>query len=100
MPVGFAPDLVHREFATTNAIDLAAEFELFRLHHEARGSTFRSWPAALSTWLHNAVRFRRPGPQGGGKRGGYGATAGSEVADLLRDIPDEEFHPNAPRRKP
>ena len=101
MPVGFAPDLSHREFSSENAIDLASEFESFRLHHEAHGSTFASWPAALSTWLRNAVKFRRSGPQGGGRRGGHGGappTAGSEVADLLRDIPVDEFHPNDPRK--
>lgn len=101
MPSGFAPDLNHREFASTNAIDLASEFESFRLHHEAHGSTFASWSAALSTWLRNAVKFRRSVPQGGGRRGGHGGappTAGGEVADLLRDIPADEFHPNDPRK--
>lgn len=101
MPSGFAPDLSHREFASTNAIDLASEFESFRLHHEAHGSTFASWSAALSTWLRNSVKFRRSGPQGGGRRGGHGGappTAGGEVADLLRDIPADEFHPNDPRK--
>lgn len=96
MPAGFAPEPHHVGFARDNALDLDAEVEAFRLHHEAKGSVFASWSAALSTWLRNAVKFRRPGPQGGGGRGG--ATAGSEVEDLLSDVPDEEFHPNDPRR--
>lgn len=95
----FAPDDTHRTFARSNTLDLDAEVEAFRLHHEARGSVFASWSAALSTWLRNAVKFRRTGPQGGGRRGGHGATAGSEVADLLADIPPEEFHPNDPRKR-
>ena len=98
MPDDFAPDATHRTFAQQNTLDLDAEVEAFRLHHEAKGSVFASWSAALSTWLRNAVKFRRSGPQGGGRRGGYGATAGSEVADLLSGIPAEEFHPSAPRR--
>jgi hypothetical protein len=98
IPDDFAPDDTHRTFAQANALDLDAEVEAFRLHHEAKGSVFASWSAALSTWLRNAVKFRRSGPQGGGRRGGYGATAGSEVADLLSGIPSEEFHPNAPRK--
>lgn len=101
MPDGFAPDLAHREFAAANAIDLATEFESFRLHHEARGSMFASWSAALSTWLRNAVKFRRPGPQGGGRRDGYrgqAPTAGGEVDDLLRDIPADEFNHSTTRR--
>jgi hypothetical protein len=99
MPTGFVPEPHHVGFARDNALDLDAEVEAFRLHHEAKGSVFASWSAALSTWLRNAVKFRRPGPQGGGRRGG-GTTAGSEVDDLLRDVPDEEFHhPNDPRRR-
>lgn len=98
MPTGFVPEPHHVGFARDNALDLDAEVEAFRLHHEAKGSVFASWSAALSTWLRNAVKFRRPGPQGGGRRGG--TTAGSEVDDLLRDVPDEEFHhPNDPRRR-
>jgi len=97
MPAGFVPEPHHVGFARDNALDLDAEVEAFRLHHEAKGSVFASWSAALSTWLRNAVKFRRPGPQGGGRRGGA-TTAGSEVEDLLLDVPDEEFHPNDPRR--
>lgn len=96
MPAGFVPEPHHVGFARDNALDLDVEVEAFRLHHEARGSVFASWSAALSTWLRNAVKFRRPGPQGGGRRGG--TTAGSEVEDLLSDVPDEEFHSNDPRR--
>lgn len=98
IPDGFAPDDTHRTYAQSNALDLDVEVEAFRLHHEAKDSAFASWSAALSTWLRNAVKFRRSGPQGGVRRGGYGATAGSEVADLLSGIPPEEF--NVPRRNP
>lgn len=100
IPAGFAPEDTHRTFARSNALDLDAEVEAFRLHHEAKGSVFASWSAALSTWLRNAVKFRRTGPQGGGMRGGFGgATAGSEVRDLLADLPPDEFNPS-PTRKP
>lgn len=45
------------------AVNLDAEVEAFRDFHQAKGSTFKDWDAALRTWLHNSVKFatgRRP----------------------------------------
>lgn len=67
LPAGFAPDDGHRRFAAEKRLDLAAEFEAFTDFHKAKGSTFLDWPAALRTWLRNAVKFG----------GGRGATPGS-----------------------
>lgn len=61
MPEGFAPDDAHRTFARENRLDLNAEFAQFVDHHAARASTFADWPAALRTWLRNAVKYRRGG---------------------------------------
>jgi hypothetical protein len=58
MPKDFAPGDWHREFAAENGIDLADQFGRFVDHHEAKGSTFASWPAALRKWLKNSVSFR------------------------------------------
>ena len=62
MPAGFAPDDGHRAFAAEHRLDLGAEFEAFSDFHRAKGSTFLDWPAALRTWLRNAVKFRRDHP--------------------------------------
>lgn len=65
MPEDFGPNEGHRGYAADNRLDLDGEVTRFRLHHAAKGSVFASWDAALSTWLHNAVRFRA-GPAGTG----------------------------------
>lgn len=63
MPPEFAPTDAHRAFCATNGIDLAVQVEKFRVHHEAKGSVFASWSAALTKWLANAVEYqRRDGP--------------------------------------
>lgn len=59
MPADFAPTDAHRATAAEHGLDLDAEVERFRLHHEAKGNAFASWNAALSMWLNNAVRFSR-----------------------------------------
>ena len=45
--------------------DPKTELEAFRDYHQAKGSTFKSWDAALRTWLRNAKKFAgngRPTP--------------------------------------
>ncbi len=67
MPDDFGPSDAHRTFAAENDLDLAREMPRFIDHHSAKGSVFASWPAALSTWLRNAVEFRkRDGARGPG----------------------------------
>lgn len=88
MPSDFAPGDAHRAFAAEHQLDLTAEFDRFRLHHEAKGSVFASWPAALSTWLSNAVRFAserrsRGGDGPGGPRSPPTAARGSAAGRAL-----------------
>jgi hypothetical protein len=58
MPVNFAPGEWHRKFAAQNGLDLDREFDRFVDGAEAKGRTYVSWPAALRTWLKNAVEWR------------------------------------------
>ena len=85
MPSGFGPSEAHREFASVNAIDLGHEFRRFVNHHEAKGSVFASWSAALRTWLENAVTYRQQRltsrPAGSGE-----VRAGDLIAQQLADI--------------
>lgn len=38
-------------------------FVQFRAHHESHGKTMKSWPAAWTTWIGNAVKFGYPKKQ-------------------------------------
>jgi hypothetical protein len=57
-PANFAPGQWHRDYAAANGLDLDREFDRFRDRHEAKGTTFADWSAALRTWLKNAVEWR------------------------------------------
>lgn len=57
LPSGFSPSENHFKMANEIGINLQNEFEAFCDHHEARGSTFKSWDAALRTWIRNAAKF-------------------------------------------
>lgn len=63
-PAGFRPGAGHIALAQELGIDLLAEWQQFCDHHDARGSTFKSWPAALNTWIRNAAKFGRSRPAG------------------------------------
>jgi hypothetical protein len=60
-PDDFAPSQTHIDLAAELGIDLRAEWQQFCDHHDAKGSTFKDWPAALRTWIRNAAKFRRGG---------------------------------------
>ena len=57
MPVTFAPSPRHQTLAAELSVDLVAEFAIFCDYHQAKGSTFKDWNAALNTWLRNAAKF-------------------------------------------
>lgn len=61
-PDDFRPDEKHIALANELGVDLRAEWQQFCDHHDARGSTFKSWPAALNTWIRNAAKFGRSRP--------------------------------------
>lgn len=47
-----------REKGITVRLDL--EFEKFRDYHQARGTVFKDWNAALRNWLRKAQEFQAP----------------------------------------
>jgi hypothetical protein len=62
LPTDWQPSDSHRAFAAENRLNLDAEFEQFRDHHRAKGSTMKDWDAAFRTWLRNAVKWRKDAP--------------------------------------
>lgn len=59
-PQDFRPSDSHLALAAEQGIDLKAEWPKFCDFHDARGSTFKDWGAALRTWIRNARTFARP----------------------------------------
>ena len=71
LPEGWVPNDAHRERAAKEGVDLDRETEKFRAHHEAKGSTFKSWDKAFTTWLLKAGDFaQRDGRNGASSAGG------------------------------
>lgn len=60
-PDDFRPSQAHIDLASELGIDLRAEWQQFCDHHDAKGSTYKDWSAALRTWIRNAQKFRRGG---------------------------------------
>lgn len=58
-PADFRPSQSHIDLAASLDVDLRAEWQQFCDHHDAKGSTFKDWPAALRTWIRNAAKFGR-----------------------------------------
>lgn len=56
-PADFRPSDAHVALAAELGVDLRAEWPKFCDHHDARGTTFKDWDAALRTWIRNAKRF-------------------------------------------
>ena len=62
LPPTFELNEKRTEYAKSKGIvNPAEEFEHFKNHHTAKGSTFKNWDAAWRTWCQNSQRF-------GGKR--------------------------------
>ncbi|MFE6645699.1 helix-turn-helix domain-containing protein [Nocardioides sp. NPDC057772] len=61
-PADFRPSDSHVALAAEQGIDLRDEWPKFCDFHDAKGSTFKDWDAALRTWIRNARTFSRPGP--------------------------------------
>lgn len=60
LPEEFIPTDSHYDFARQNNLNINDELIGFRLHHEAKLTMSGSWNASFSTWLRNAVTFRKP----------------------------------------
>lgn len=60
------PDFTITEELRTQALEKIPDvdpdelFVQFRAHHESHGKTMKSWPAAWTTWIGNAVKFGYP----------------------------------------
>lgn len=59
LPDDFVPNENHCMLAKKLGIHLDNEFEHFRDHHIAKGSTMKNWDAALNFWLRNAAKFAK-----------------------------------------
>jgi hypothetical protein len=55
----FIPTDEHFDYAGFNQLSVTKELELFRLHHESKGTLSANWNSSFSTWLRNAVKFKR-----------------------------------------
>ena len=62
LPADWKPKEDHLEIAVEYGLDPAFELRKFRDHHEAKGSTMKSWDAAFRTWLNNAKTYKRAAP--------------------------------------
>ena len=62
LPEDFAPSEWHTDYAQKNNLPLDEAFAQFCDYHKAHGSTMKDWPAALRTWLRNAVSYRKTSP--------------------------------------
>ena len=60
MPKDWTPTETHVKKAKESNLNLGFEVEQFTNHHTAKGSTFKNWNAAFSTWLGNATKFTGP----------------------------------------
>lgn len=56
-PAGFSPSEGHFKMAAEMGVNLQSEFDAFCDHHEAKGSTFKNWDAALRTWIRNSAKY-------------------------------------------
>ncbi|MBP1035858.1 replication protein [Serratia fonticola] len=59
-PASFTPSEKHSALALKLGVTLQSEFESFCDYHDAKGSTFKKWDAALNMWLRNAAKFAKP----------------------------------------
>lgn len=57
MPKDWTPTEAHAKKAKESNLNLDFEVEQFTNHHLSKGSTFKDWNRAFSTWLGNAVKF-------------------------------------------
>ncbi|MBP0998447.1 replication protein [Serratia fonticola] len=59
-PASFTPTEKHSALALKLGVNLQSEFDSFCDYHDAKGSTFKKWDAALNMWLRNAAKFAKP----------------------------------------
>jgi hypothetical protein len=59
LPITFGPTQEHLDYAGINQLSVTTELGAFRLYHEAKGTLSANWNSSFSTWLRNAVKFRK-----------------------------------------
>lgn len=57
MPVDFVLTDQLINYAKLKHVDHIVEFESFKNHHAAKGTTYKDWNAAWRTWIDKAVKF-------------------------------------------
>lgn len=57
LPTGFQPNQANVDLAIAEGVDLRREFAKFCDHHQAKGSTYKDWHKALSTWIRKAAEY-------------------------------------------
>jgi len=57
LPKGFIPNQTNIDLAASEGVDLRREFAKFCDHHAAKGSTFKDWQRALSSWIRKAAEY-------------------------------------------
>lgn len=60
LPADWSPKDDHLKIANEYGLDPAFELRAFRDHHEAKGTTYKSWDAAFRTWLNKSRSFKTP----------------------------------------
>lgn len=94
-PPDFRPSDAHAALATQLGVSLAAEWPKFCDHHDAKGSTFKDWPAALRTWIRNAQQYRSRAPAPTVHRG-----RAAEWLDLAGQLAGQPTPPTPPQIGP
>ena len=60
IPDDFVANATAINLAKELNISLSDEFPKFIDFHQAKGSVYKDWDAALRTWIRNSVKFNRP----------------------------------------
>lgn len=82
-PADFRPSQQHIDLAAELGVDLRAEWAKFCDWSDAKGATYKDWPAGLRNWLRNA----RPTP----------ASRSAQHLALARDLAAREHQPQHPQ---
>jgi hypothetical protein len=59
VPLAMVPTQEHQDYAGMNNLSVSDELYNFRLYHEGKGTLSANWNSSFSTWLRNAVKYKR-----------------------------------------
>ena len=83
LPATWQPSTPHRQFASSNGIDVEHEAEQFRAHAAANDRRQRDWDAAFRSWLGNAKKWARPAAPVAPRRRQFGPTPEERAAAVI-----------------